>query len=73
MFQRPQHYESFRKNKSVCEKLYDYCHGEQQQLETPPPTPPRLRRTRRIYKRKERSSPQGEILITVYKEKEHHE
>jgi hypothetical protein len=65
------HYESFKKTKTICEKFYDYCNPSSD--ETQPPPPPRLKRTRRIYKRKERSNPKGEICITVYKEKEHHE
>ena len=65
----PLHYESFKKNKSVCEKIYDYCVPPTDD-DPPPPAPPPLKRTRRIYKRRERSGPAGEISITIYKEKE---
>jgi hypothetical protein len=65
-----QHYESFKKTKSICERVYDYCHKPSEEIV---PSPPPLRRTRRVYKRKEVSTPKGEISITIYKKKEKHE
>lgn len=75
MLQTPHHYESFRKNKSICEKVYEYCQPPKEVAQSPPtpPTPARLKRTRRIYRRREVSNPQGEISITIYKKKEHDE